>query len=594
VFGDRVQFDVSYPGEHMIMNCLTALATVHALGGDWRRAITQMSTLPQLRRRNQHYVLGLESGTAELIDDTFSANPGSVRAGLSVLKLTNPPRGGRRIAVLGEIKELGEESVKFHTELAPAVKEAGVDLLFTIGADFTAMRETLKPDLPGLHSNDPDEIAKAVTSTLRPGDMVWIKGSRRSPADLEHIISAIKAAAKIIRRSFSPSLPRIATETEARITPKTSYQGPLQPRVARAKKNQRRLEILLLGDTAFGENYQEELEHAGHENNLKIRGYDAPLDGMRDVLLSADFAVANLETPITDIERSPLAGKKSWVHWGDVNKTPTHLLSHNIDVVTLANNHTFDYGAAGFDQTLAILEARGLTAFGGGADLEAAGQPFTVKVEVAGRRLTLAMIAAFMGRDQAWGSPFATAERGGLNPLDPISIGLRIGRIKRKDPDAFVIVLPHWGANYKWRRKRQKLLAVELLSAGADLIIGHGAHMIQEVEKRQGCWIVYSLGNFMFNSPGRYARYEAPPYSFIGRLVLEPEGERGLAKRLQLLPLVTDNRLTNYKPRFVTEEEFDEVRSLLSQRSIGRRPVEPELTCSRRDPDGRFFFEIVL
>jgi UDP-N-acetylmuramoyl-tripeptide--D-alanyl-D-alanine ligase len=590
VFGEREQFEISYAGEYMLMNCLAALATVHALGGDWREAVAQMSTLPQLTQRNEHYVLDLGRGTAELIDDTFSANPGSVRAGLSVLELTNPPSGGRRIAVLGEIAELGDESAKFHAELAPAVKDAGVDLLYTVGADLTDLREELGSAVPGLHSRNPAKIAKAVAKVLSPGDIVWVKGSRRSPADLERILGAIKSAAKTVQKSASPG-PRAAADPK--MIPKTRYQGPLRPRVAKAGKNGARLEILLLGDTGFGENYQKELERAGRENILKTRGYDAPLSGMRDLLVSADLVVANLETPITDIERSPLAGKKPYVHWGDVNKTPTHLLSHNIDVVTLANNHTFDYGGAGFDQTLAVLEARGLTAVGGGADLEAAGQPLIVKADVDGRQLTLAMIAAYKGRDQAWGSPFATAERGGLNPLDPASMGPRIARIRDEHPDAFVIVLPHWGANYKWRGKTQRMLAVELLSAGADLIVGHGAHMIQEIEKRRKRWIVYSLGNFMFNSPGRYARYEAPPYSFVGRLVLEPEGRRGLTKRLQLLPIVSDNRLTDYNPRFVTQAEFDDVKSLLDRRPQ-TRPLEPELTHARRDAEGRFFFEIVL
>jgi UDP-N-acetylmuramoyl-tripeptide--D-alanyl-D-alanine ligase len=600
IFGDRVEFDVLYAGEYMIMNCLAALAAVHAVGGDWRRAVADVSTLPQLRRRNERHVLDLDGGTAELIDDTFSANPASVRVGLSVLKLMNPPSGGRRIAVMGEIKELGAQSARLHAEMAPALKEAGIDLLFTIGTDLKPLREALGPGVPGLHSDDPDTIAETVALTLRPGDIVWVKGSARTAAGLRRVIAAILAEAKSIPKSTPPaprtsfattveSAPRVATDLQQTATraPKTHYRGPVQPRVAKAGKNGARLEVLFLGDTAFGENYQEKLEALGRENILKVRGYDAPLAAMRGLLLSADFAVANLETPVTDIEISPLAGKKLWVHWGDVNKTPTHLLSHNIDVVTLANNRTFDYGAAGFDQTLEVLEARGLTALGAGADLEAAGRPLLVKVEVAGRRLTLAMIAAY-GTSYA-----ATAERGGLNPLDPIEIGQRIACIRREEPHAFVIVLPHWGADYKWRTKRQRTLALELLAAGADLIVGHGAHMLQEVEKSQGRWIVYSLGNFMFNSPGRYAQYEAPPYSLVGRLVIEPEGESGLAKRLQLLPIVTDNRLTDFEPRFVTQTESREVASLLNQRSRNR-PASAEMTLRRRDREGRFYFEVAL
>jgi UDP-N-acetylmuramoyl-tripeptide--D-alanyl-D-alanine ligase len=192
VFGERVQFDILHPGEHMLVNCLAALATVHALGGDWRKAIDEMSTLPRLPRRNERHVLRLHGGTAELIDDTFSANPASVRTGLSVLKLMNPQSGGRRIAVMGEIKELGAQSAKLHTEMAPAVIEAGVDLLFTIGNDLKPMREALGA-VPGLHSDNPQIIAKAIAQTLRPGDVVWIKGSARTPIGMRRIIAAIMA-----------------------------------------------------------------------------------------------------------------------------------------------------------------------------------------------------------------------------------------------------------------------------------------------------------------------------------------------------------------------------------------------------------------
>ncbi len=185
---------------------------------------------------------------------------------------------------------------------------------------------------------------------------------------------------------------------------------------------------------------------------------------------------------------------------------------------------------------------------------------------------------------------YAKDGRGGLNPLDPLSIGRRIDEIKRERSDAFVIVFPHWGLNYKWRTKRQARLAQELLSAGADMIVGHGAHMLQEIEKQHGHWIIYSLGNFMFNSHGRYAQYNAPPYSLVGRLVVEPEGD-GLAKRLQLLPIVTDNRLTDFRPRPVTEAEFAEVTSLLEHRFSS-----PEIFSNavRRSCDATGLFNLEL
>jgi UDP-N-acetylmuramoyl-tripeptide--D-alanyl-D-alanine ligase len=195
IFGTRVEFDLNYPGEYMLMNCLAGLAAVHAAGGDWRKAVDQTSNLPQLPRRNERHIVNLDRGSIEFIDDSFSANPASVRAGLSVLKLKKPPTGGRRIAVISEIKELGTRCAELHAELAPAVRECGVNLLFTSGTALESLREAL-PDIPGLHSEDPDTIAEAVAGALRPGDVVWVKGSRHSSAGLKRIIASVRRTAQ--------------------------------------------------------------------------------------------------------------------------------------------------------------------------------------------------------------------------------------------------------------------------------------------------------------------------------------------------------------------------------------------------------------
>jgi len=117
---------------------------------------------------------------------------------------------------------------------------------------------------------------------------------------------------------------------------------------------------------------------------------------------------------------------------------------------------------------------------------------------------------------------YAKGDRGGINPLNIDKVKLTIERIKNIDPDTLVILFPHWGNNYQWKSNVQAQLATDLLKAGADLIIGHGAHMIQEIEKVNNKWIVYSIGNFMFNSPGRYKKLKAPPYSLVARLIAIP------------------------------------------------------------------------
>jgi hypothetical protein len=206
--------------------------------------------------------------------------------------------------------------------------------------------------------------------------------------------------------------------------------------------------------------------------------------------------------------------------------------------------------------------------FGAGRTLAEARKPFIGETTVGGRRFRFAVFTAFtvmrsyMDRYKC----YASSSEGGVCPLDADAIADQIAQFKAVDPELFTIVFPHWGANYRWRSRKQSKLADVLIEAGADVIIGHGAHMIQEVERRGGHWIIYSLGNFVFNSPGRYKQENAPPYSMMARLRVESGGDDGvLLPKVLLYPIVSDNRLTDYQPRFVTDEEFAEVVALLGE-----------------------------
>jgi glutathione synthase/RimK-type ligase-like ATP-grasp enzyme len=328
------------------------------------------------------------------------------------------------------------------------------------------------------------------------------------------------------------------------------------------------LEILFLGDTSFGENYQQRLEESGRENILKSEGYDYPLANMRTILSSADLVVANLETPITDIKNSPFADKKSYVHWTDTVKAPTHLLDHNIHVVSLANNHSFDYGHDGFVQTLDILEQEKIHYFGAGRNQQEASEPFMIEAIIGGLAFSCAIIGAFQEsasyrRDY---QAYAEGQKGGVNALNMGAVIKSIRAIKAYNPDTFVIIFPHWGYNYEWKSAAQIKEAKALIDNGADLILGHGAHMLQELESYKNKWTAFSIGNFMFNSPGRYEHYKAPPYGMIAKLIIKPQnGSHTLACRFY--PIVTDNKTTRYQNTFVSDRQFNEVCQLLADKN---------------------------
>ncbi|MBS0290022.1 MAG: CapA family protein [Proteobacteria bacterium] len=330
------------------------------------------------------------------------------------------------------------------------------------------------------------------------------------------------------------------------------------------KKNET-FEILFAGDTSFGENYQEQRKSKGQENILEKYGYDYPLEKLKSKMLSANFVVVNLETPITDIKVSPYKNQKDYIHWTHIQKTPETLIQHHVNLVSLANNHTFDYGEEGFDQTLQILQKYKIPYIGAGNNIQQAGEPFIGEVEFENTIFRFAIIAAFEDIPTYRNKYHTYAEENklGLMPLDTQVIASSVKQIKKEDPNTFVILYPHWGKNYGWRDSSQLQISQKLLNAGVDLIIGHGAHMIQEFEQYDGKWVVYSIGNFMFNSPGRYKKLKAPPFSYVASLNVNLSDNR-INVTLKLYPVLSDNQLTQYQIRFLNETEFNEYYKIIN------------------------------
>jgi hypothetical protein len=346
------------------------------------------------------------------------------------------------------------------------------------------------------------------------------------------------------------------------------------------KRGPQSFTILFVGDTSYGENYQEAAAKAGGENILESRGYDDPFRKLDPLLSGSDLVVANLETPITDLERSPLTGK-AYIHWSDIDKAPAGLRRHGIEVVSLANNHSMDFGPPGLVQSLAVLADARIESFGAGEDENAAGAPWRRDIRVGDAVFPLRIIGA-----QDYGSFlekfsfYARDDAPGVYLLDEKETAERLRSLKRVEPDSFVVVFTHWGENYRWRSRTQQRMAHRLVDAGADLILGHGAHMLQEIEQYDGKWIAYGLGNFMFNSAGRYARFQAPPYSLAAQLIVERENGRW-KKTMRFYPIVSNNIKTRYRPRRVTDSEFSEVYETLVRKSDPPTDLNAKVTTAR-------------
>jgi UDP-N-acetylmuramoyl-tripeptide--D-alanyl-D-alanine ligase len=177
VFGQPLAYRIGTPGRHIALNSLSVLAASHALGADVTYAALTLSELKPPVGRGERTMLSVDGGEALLIDESYNANPASVKAALSNLGAVELERQGRRIAVLGDMKELGETGPSLHQGLAGAVEANGIDLVFAAGSLMQNLVDLLPGETVAAHTETSAELVDAVCAAIRPGDAIMVKGS---------------------------------------------------------------------------------------------------------------------------------------------------------------------------------------------------------------------------------------------------------------------------------------------------------------------------------------------------------------------------------------------------------------------------------
>ena len=172
----RVRLPV--PGRHWVMNVLAVLAAVRAVGADPCRAAEALAGLEELPGRGRRYELSWQDGTLTLIDESYNASPAAMSAAFAVLAAIPPAAGARRVAVLGDMLELGEATERLHRELAAPLTAAGVDRVFLVGRAVAALYDALPEARRGGLWRTADDAIDELLRFLRAGDVVTVKGSR--------------------------------------------------------------------------------------------------------------------------------------------------------------------------------------------------------------------------------------------------------------------------------------------------------------------------------------------------------------------------------------------------------------------------------
>ena len=174
---------LSVAGQHYAMNAVGVLLTIAAAGADMTQAAMALSQWQPVEGRGQRERIPLSATddiAIELIDDAFNANPVSLAAGLAVLASVVPERGARRVAVLGDMLELGPEAEAMHAEIADLSAIEQVDVVHTSGPLMAHLHAALPGAKRGLQTENAQDMCRQIAAQLRPGDVVLVKGSKGS------------------------------------------------------------------------------------------------------------------------------------------------------------------------------------------------------------------------------------------------------------------------------------------------------------------------------------------------------------------------------------------------------------------------------
>jgi UDP-N-acetylmuramoyl-tripeptide--D-alanyl-D-alanine ligase len=177
IMGETVSYHIGAPGAHLVQNSLAVLSAAKLARADLKAAARALAGWRAQTGRGARIVIGGEHGRIALIDESYNANPASMRAALATLGLTPRSEFKRRVAVLGDMLELGGLGPKFHQELAEDIVGAGVDIVFACGEMMRGLYEALPPGRRGAYAKTAEQLQPMLTSGVGPGDVVMIKGS---------------------------------------------------------------------------------------------------------------------------------------------------------------------------------------------------------------------------------------------------------------------------------------------------------------------------------------------------------------------------------------------------------------------------------
>ena len=311
--------------------------------------------------------------------------------------------------------------------------------------------------------------------------------------------------------------------------------------------------LTIAGDTYFGEWYSERRKATGKEDALLKYGYEYSFEKVATLLPDTDFNIVNFEAVLTKETDSPFKEHIKFTLHANPNETIKELKNRNISAVLLGNNHCMDFGEKTGLKSCNMFIQNGFATTGFGINSKDANRP--ICLECAGRQVMIFNGYWFKQYRQDLMNHYATKDNVGSACISD-ELFKDISEYKKEYPEAFVILSPHWGNDFDKSVNARKDLARKAIESGVDCIIGHGPHIINDYEWINNKFVIYSIGNFVFNQTGvEFAKKNIQPFAYVAKLKFDKE-----SINLSLYPIDAYNPRTFWQPCPVSARQMKEVK----------------------------------
>ena len=193
--GDKkYKYEIGVAGKHQISNSLAVLLAIKSLDIDLVRVLSVLSMVELTDGRGAQSDIGFKNGHIKLIDESYNANPASMVAAFSVLSAQIVKPDGRKVAIIGDMLELGTDSPQIHAQLAAGIVAADIDLVLACGPDMKNCYELLPANMQAGYAPSSALLVKKLNAALSPNDVVMVKGSLGTK--MSEIINKLKETSK--------------------------------------------------------------------------------------------------------------------------------------------------------------------------------------------------------------------------------------------------------------------------------------------------------------------------------------------------------------------------------------------------------------